>query len=124
MNLATSPLELSGWCQEKISQRVLNLAFLLVLLQVLDALLTAIGLDIKGGVSGEGNGFLRYGMSVFGVIPTLVLAKSFAVIFIGALSILSSKVSWIETAMTGLVALYLFAAILPWTMIIVLNAWA
>lgn len=122
MNLATSPIEFSGWYQEKISQRVLNLAFLLVLLQILDALLTAIGLDIKGGVSGEGNGFLRYGMSVLGVIPTLVLAKSFAVIFIGALSLLSSKVSWIETAMTGLVALYLFAAILPWTMIIVLNS--
>jgi hypothetical protein len=90
----------------------------LALLQILDGILTHRGLSLFGGVGGEGNGLLRYAMSVYGIVPALVMAKGMAVLLIFGLCSISHRVTWIENAFKGLIALYLVLAILPWTSIL------
>jgi hypothetical protein len=100
---------------ERMSQGAIVAATLLVLIQILDGILTHRGLSLYGGIGGEGNGLLRYAMSMYGVIPALVMAKGMAVSLIFALCSIAHRINWIENAFKGLIALYLIFAILPWT---------
>jgi hypothetical protein len=100
-------------------QKTVFLATSLMMLQILDAILTASGLQLIGGNTvGEGNIILRILMENLGVIPALVLAKLGAIIAIIGMVICSKKVIWIPTAFKMLTFVYIFAAIIPWTMIL------
>lgn len=90
------------------------LAASLMLLQILDGVLTSIGID-RFGLDVEGNSFLRGMMEQFGHVPTLAVAKFFAIALIASLALTANRVRWIPKAMGALTCLYLFAAILPWT---------
>lgn len=100
---------------ERISHEAVAAAMLLVLIQILDGILTHRGLSLYGGVGGEGNGLLRYAMSMYGIVPALVMAKGMAVSLIFALCSIAHHVNWIQYAFKGLIALYVIFAILPWT---------
>ena len=103
---------------QTVSRDILSLGILLAVLQVCDGVLTGIGIA-HFGIHAEGNAFLRFLMESVGYIPALVLAKSVAIGIIGALCLLAGRVRWLKTAMTGIAAIYIGAAVLPWTAIIV-----
>lgn len=89
----------------------------LVLIQILDGVFTALGVAHLG-VEAEGNPLLRSAMHTFGYIPTLVAAKSLSVGIVFALWAFASKVLWVEKAMALVAALYMVAAIIPWSIIL------
>lgn len=93
------------------------LAFTLAAIQVVDGVFTSIGIGMFG-LEMEANPFLRSLMSTFGVGETLTFVKCLAILTIFLLFKLSSRVTWIPKAFKGLILLYLFAAILPWTIIL------
>jgi hypothetical protein len=102
------------------SERVLALGLILMLLQVADGLLTAMGVSMLGN-DAEGNPLLRGLMYNIGTLPTLILCKSAAICIVGVLCMISGSVRWIETAFQIVIAVYLLAAVIPWTIILTLN---
>lgn len=96
---------------------ILVLGSLLAVLQVLDGILTGIGMYYFG-TSAEGNFLLRVLMESFGYIPALITAKAIAIAVIAALCFLADQVRWLKPAMAVMILIYLGAAIIPWTMII------
>jgi hypothetical protein len=99
------------------SREIIVLGIILALMQVADGVLTAIGMSLFG-TGAEGNALLRFLMEQLGFIPALVLAKSFAVIVTCILCLLSNRVQWIRHAMKGVIGVYLLAAVIPWTVIL------
>lgn len=95
----------------------MTLGLILALTQVLDGVLTAIGMT-NFGIEAEGNILLRTMMSAWGFIPALVIAKSAAVAVVFSLVVMARSVHWVPTALKGLIAAYVLAAIIPWTMIL------
>ena len=93
------------------------LAAILIALQIADGILTYLGV-YTFGVSAEGNPLLRYGMHSIGPVATLIVAKGAAILIIVALWRLTTQVRWLNGAMAGVSALYLGAAILPWSLIL------
>jgi len=102
------------------SREMLLLASIMMLLQVIDGILTGIGISHLG-ISAEGNLLLRVMMEQLGYIPTLVLVKTLALFIIAALCFISMQVSWIAKAMRLMIAIYLGAAIIPWSAIILIK---
>lgn len=102
------------------SREVIIVALILAVLQVLDGVLTGIGV-YQFGVSMEGNILLRSLMESIGAIPALVLAKVVAICVVISLAFLSSVVVWVNTALRAMVALYLIAAIIPWSAILITH---
>ena len=103
------------------SREIVILGLVLALIQIADGILTGIGIN-QFGVSAEGNAFIRSMMEAWGYIPALVVIKTFALTVIGMLCMLASIVTWLRSAMKLVIALYLFAAIIPWSMILVHHA--
>jgi len=99
------------------SKNILILGSILAILQILDGLLTGLGMYYFG-TSAEGNPLLRMLMENYGYVNALVLTKLFALGVIGALCMLASKVSWISMAFKGVIAIYLLFAVIPWTVIL------
>ena len=102
----------------RFTREVLILGGILALLQVMDGVLTAIGVGHFGHAS-EANLAIRYLMDLWGHIPALVVVKGFAICVVGALIFLSRHVAWIPQAMKAVIALYMGAAIIPWTGVLV-----
>jgi uncharacterized membrane protein len=102
------------------AREALLLGALLVLLQAADGLLTMWGVD-RYGVGVEGNPFLRHLMEQFGHVQILTLVKCVAIMFVGALTYYAKRQVWIRNAMGAVSAIYLFAAILPWTWILFIK---
>ncbi|NLF25681.1 MAG: hypothetical protein GX589_08520 [Deltaproteobacteria bacterium] len=100
------------------TREVAVLGLVLCLLQVMDGILTAAGVNMFG-VSAEGNVLLRYLMEQIGLIPALAAAKCAAIAATVTLCMLATQVSWISRALKGVIAIYLLAAIVPWTFILV-----
>jgi hypothetical protein len=100
-----------------ISRSVIILGLILALIQIADGVLTGIGVA-NFGVEAEGNPLLKSLMIQIGYIPALIITKGLAIGIIGLLVYLSNKVLWIQTAMKAVIALYLVAAIIPWSYII------
>ena len=100
------------------SKDILILGSFLIILQILDGLLTGIGM-YHFGTRAEGNMFLRVAMESIGYIPALVLAKSLAIGIILFLCHLAKTVKWLPMAMKAVILIYLGAAVIPWTAIIV-----
>lgn len=103
-----------------LSREVAVLGAILILLQIMDGVLTAIGVGHFGHAS-EANLAIRYLMESWGHIPALITVKSFAIVVVAVLCVLARHVSWIPRAMKGVIALYLGAAIIPWTGVIFLR---
>ena len=101
------------------SQReVLILGIILSLAQVLDGILTGIGMATYG-TSMEGNALLRSLMHSIGYLPALLIVKSASIGVIAFLCAQALRVSWLKLAMRAVIAIYIVFAIVPWTYILV-----
>jgi len=99
------------------SRRAAILGGALALCQVLDGLLTYIGLNLMG-VHMEGNVFLRHLMHAYGTAPVLFAAKFFALICVFLLTIPSHSRIWLRPIIGGLSAAYIGLAVIPWVYLI------
>jgi len=99
------------------SREVAILGAVLALIQILDGYLTAVGV-YHFGTEIEGNALLRSLMETYGLIATLVVAKTLAIGIIAVLCSLTFRVWWLKRAMYGIAALYLVCAIIPWCVIV------
>lgn len=100
-----------------LSKRAFLLGLLLAGCQVLDGLLTYVGLSLLG-VHMEGNSFLRSLMLAYGTAPALFLVKLFAVLMAGILMFQAHHRRWVRPVITVLILIYLSLAVFPWTYII------
>lgn len=92
----------------------------LVVLQVLDGILTSIGVS-RFGTAVEGNPFLRQVMENLGHVSALALLKSLAIVVVILLTFGTTKVNWLKQALAALTCIYLFTAVLPWTYILFIR---
>ena len=106
-----------------ISNEVIVLGSILAVLQILDGILTTLGVS-HFGTDAEGNVILRSLMEIIGHVPALIVAKSLAIAVIATLCVLSKKITWVGRAFKFVIGIYLFAAIIPWTMILVTRVFA
>jgi hypothetical protein len=86
----------------------------LILLQILDALLTYLGVS-RFGPDVEFNPLIRTQIESFGSFVGIFSTKLLAIFVIGLLWQLKDKVSWIRFASSLLCVYYLSFAVLPWT---------
>ena len=100
------------------SREVLILGLILCFLQVLDGILTGIGVATLG-LAMEGNVLLRSIMESLGHTTGLVIVKSFAIVAVLTLTALCSIVPWLKSALRVMIGIYLVAAIIPWTAILI-----
>ncbi len=96
---------------------IIALGLILAALQVLDGILTAIGVH-HYGTGMEGNVLLRSLMTVVGCIPALMLVKGGSIALIAMLCRQATKMTWLKPAFYGVIALYVFGAVIPWTYIL------
>jgi uncharacterized membrane protein len=99
-----------------VSRKAFLLGSVLIVCQILDGILTYIGLS--GAGHAEGNSLLRFLMQVYGVAPTLFFVKSFAVLLVVLLTWHAHKRKWIRPIIFGLVIVYCTLAIAPWLTIV------
>jgi hypothetical protein len=104
--------------QFKLPTDVLILGILLASIQIIDGVLTAIGMH-HFGTDMEANLLLRGLMSVMGYVPALIIVKSCCVALTGVLCYQTPKISWLKPAFVGIIALYTVFAVVPWTVILV-----
>jgi hypothetical protein len=93
---------------------------LLILFQLLDGILTVLGVNLFGS-NMEGNPILRNLIELVGPVFALAIAKTFGIIMIISIFHLSTKyaLNWVTGIMWGLNITYLSLAIIPWTFLIV-----
>jgi len=89
----------------------------LALLQILDGMLTNMGIN-QFGVSIEGNPMLRSMMLEYGHVPTLAVVKIISIILVLTLTVYSGRIPWVKNALGAVTGIYLVAAIAPWTYIL------
>ena len=99
------------------TSELIFLTLTLTFLQLLDGILTGVGV-INFGPEIEANSIIRFLIESWGVIPALLTVKAFALLVIIALCSMVPKVTWLAAAMKAIIVLYIFAAIIPWTMIL------
>lgn len=107
-------IRVGGW---SLSKRAFLLGLLLAVCQLLDGLLTYIGLTLLG-VHMEGNVFLRSLMHAYGTAPTLFISKLAAVVCVGILMFQAHQRRWVRPIIALLILIYLALAVIPWTYII------
>ena len=100
------------------SREIVILAGVMALLQVLDGLLTAVGVTHLG-TAAEGNVLIRHLMHEVGALPALAIVKGIAVIVVGMLCLLAGTVAWLAMAFRYMICLYVGAAILPWSALLI-----
>ena len=99
---------------------VLWIASTLVILQILDGLLTGTGM-YYWGIGAEGNPLLKMLMHHIGYVYALLLTKSASIVIILILAKCALTMEWVKNAMKGVAALYIVAAVIPWTYLITLK---
>ena len=99
---------------------IIVLGIILTTLQILDGLLTGIGMA-QYGTAMEGNILLRSLMTAIGYAPALFLVKGASVALIVLLCHQTTKISWLKPALYGVMALYVLGAVVPWTYILVTD---
>lgn len=102
--------------QGRSSSDVAALISILVMLQILDGILTSIGV-YNFGENIEGNELIRNFMNQVGYLNALLLIKLGAIGLVLSLYPLARYVSWMKTALKLLNTVYFCAAILPWSAI-------
>jgi hypothetical protein len=103
------------------SRELAILGVVLAIIQVLDGVLTAIGVA-RFGVHAEGNIALRLLMSVMGHTSALILVKLIALSVILLLCLCGPRIRWLSHAFRGIIAVYVLAAIIPWSIILTSEA--
>lgn len=96
---------------------IIALGVILAALQIIDGVLTAIGIH-HYGTGMEGNFLLRTLMTIVGCIPALMLVKGGSIALIAMLCRQAPKMTWLKPAFYGVIALYVFGAVIPWTYIL------
>jgi hypothetical protein len=96
---------------------IIVLGLILATLQILDGILTGIGMS-QYGTGMEGNILLRSLMSAIGYLPALVIVKGASIALIALLCQQAPKISWLKPAFYGVIALYVIGAVVPWTYIL------
>ena len=96
------------------------LGLIVVALQVLDGILTGLGM-FHFGTDMEGNALLRGLMEAVGFIPALIIVKSSAIAVVSALCIFAYRIWWLKVALRGVIGLYLTMAVAPWCVILTAN---
>ncbi len=99
------------------SKKAFLLGLALAGCQLLDGLLTFVGLNIMG-VHMEGNAFLRELMHAYGTLPTLFTVKCLAIVAVFLLAFHAHRRRWIRPLMLMLIAVYFMLAVLPWSYLI------
>lgn len=99
------------------SREIVSLCALLILLQILDGLLTGLGMHFLG-VHFEANPLLRSLMLQYGYVEALLFSKGLAICIILVLCGLSHAVHWLKYALQIMVGIYLTVAIIPWAYIL------
>lgn len=100
-----------------LSRKAALLGLALAGCQLLDGILTYVGLRLMG-VNMEGNAFLRELMHAYGMVPTLFIVKIMAVLLAGLLMFHAHKRKWIRPIIMLLVIVYLALAVVPWVTVI------
>lgn len=108
---AASPRALRSVLRNPTAMTVV--AAVLILCQVADGVMTAMGLS-RFGVGMEGNPALRASMVALGVVPALILAKACAIGIVIWLRLIGDRVAWVGEALAILSLLYVSAALIPW----------
>ncbi len=99
------------------SREIVLLGLALVLLQIMDGVLTSVGV-FHFGISAEGNPLLSHLMHQIGPAYTLLFTKGLSILIIVVLCYLATRVKWLTLALKGVIAIYLTAAIIPWSVIL------
>jgi len=100
---------------------VVFIGILLVAIQILDGLLTGIGVA-HFGTRMEANPLIRTLMEHWGHVAALIFVKTCAIVIVAILCRLALKVTWLSYALQCVVVLYLTVAIIPWTAILLFRA--
>lgn len=100
-----------------LSRKAAVLGAVLIGCQILDGLLTYIGLSAMG-VHMEGNAFLRVLMEAYGRAPVLFASKIIAIIFVVLLTFEAHRRRWIRPLIFTMILIYLALAVGPWIYII------
>jgi len=100
------------------SREILTLGLLLATLQILDGILTVIGVG-HFGLGAEANLLIRFFMESFGPASALIILKSIALVIIALLCSMAKNVHWIPLALKAMIVLYMVAAIIPWSAILI-----
>lgn len=100
-----------------MSKKAFLLGTALAICQVMDGLLTYMGLTILG-VHMEGNIFLRELMHAYGMALPLLCAKLLAIVFVISLALFAHKRRWVRPLILIMTAIYLLLAVLPWIYLI------
>ncbi|MBX7144418.1 MAG: DUF5658 family protein [Oligoflexia bacterium] len=100
-----------------ITTEVLLLGLILAALQVMDGVLTAVGV-IHLGVHVEGNVIIRTLMEQIGAIPALLIIKGVALAVIVGICGMAAHVKWLTLAMRAIIVIYVGAAVIPWSVVI------
>ena len=93
------------------------LGLIVVALQILDGILTGLGM-FHFGTDMEGNAVLRYMMVNLGFVPALIIAKATAIAVVSGLCIFAYRIWWLKLALRGIIGVYLTMAVAPWTVIL------
>lgn len=99
------------------------LGLILAVLQIMDGVLTGIGVS-QFGVHMEGNFLLKSLMLHMGNLPALVLVKTTAIGVIAVLCVHNWQVPWLKHALRGVIALYLTFAVIPWMVLLSVACFA
>lgn len=103
--------------REHTEADIFYLGLLVATLQVLDGVLTAMGTH-HFGTPVEGNPLLRMLMELIGVGPSLIFVKILAIAIVITLCKLSKQVSWVGISLRCVAVIYLWCAVIPWSVII------
>ena len=103
--------------RHSISHKAFMLGALLAIFQLLDGLLTYIGVKIFG-VAIEGNSFLQILMRAYGAFPALFVSKIIALGLVFMLTGYAHRRKWIRPVIAVLCLIYLAFAVIPWVYII------
>jgi hypothetical protein len=114
LSLASSPCVKS---EKSITREIVVIGLIMCTLQVLDGVLTGIGVA-RHGIAAEGNLIIRVLMEAWGPTLALVAVKSLALAIVAVLCVLAFKISWITRTLRVIAVIYLGAAILPWSLIL------
>ena len=90
---------------------------LLVVLQILDGVLTAAGVNVYG-IHAEGNPLLRSLMHLIGFLPAIIITKTVCVGFTVYLCSQAKSIHWLPLALRCVAVLYTVMAVVPWTVIL------
>ena len=93
-----------------------KLAWLLIIFQIMDGLLTLLGISFFG-IEAEGNPLVRQIIHAMGPGFGIGLVKLTTIVIICCICIFGSKVSWLSRAMTGVASIYFFCALVPWSVV-------